>query len=126
MSVKFLICKHCGNLAEVVHDSGVPMVCCGEEMAALEPNTVNASREKHMPVVTVDGDEVIVKVGAAVHPMAEEHMILWIYLETEHGAQKKTLAPGDAPEAKFKLDNDRPVAAYAYCNIHGLWKAEIA
>lgn len=125
MSQKFYICNHCGNLVEVINDSGVPMVCCGEKMSEITANTVEASQEKHIPVVTVNGNEVEVKVGEAAHPMVEEHSILWIYLQTENGSQRKALKPGDAPEAKFTLNNDRAVAVYAYCNLHGLWKKEL-
>ena len=125
MSKKFYICKHCGNLMGAIHDSGVPVVCCGENMKEIKANTVEASQEKHLPVVTVNGDEIEVKVGSAVHPMLEEHSILWIYLQTEKGGQRKTLKPGEAPEAKFILKDDKAIAAYAYCNLHGLWKTEI-
>lgn len=122
---RFYICKHCGNLVGMIHDTGVPVICCGEPMQALEPNTVEASQEKHVPVVTIEDNIVTVMIGSAPHPMLDEHWIEWIYLETEHGGQRKGLSPGDAPEAVFSLENDRPVAAYAYCNIHGLWKTEI-
>ena len=122
--VKFFICKHCGNLVGMIHASGVPMICCGEKMTALEPNTVDASAEKHVPVIAVDGNTVKVKVGSAAHPMLAEHHIEWIYLATEKGGQRKALNPGDAPEAMFTLIDDKPVAAYAYCNLHGLWMAK--
>lgn len=125
MRKKFLVCKHCGNLMGVINDSGVPAVCCGENMQEITANTVEASQEKHIPVVTVNGNEIEVKVGSAVHPMLEEHSILWIYLQTENGGQRKILKPGDAPEAKFTLTDDKAVAVYAYCNLHGLWKTEI-
>jgi len=124
--IGFYICKHCGNLVGMIHNSGVPIVCCGENMTKLVPNTVDASNEKHVPVVTVDGDTVKVAVGAVPHPMVPEHFIQWIYLQTEQGAQRKCLAPGEAPEAVFSLTpGDKPVAAYEYCNLHGLWKADI-
>jgi superoxide reductase len=124
--VHFFYCKHCGNLVGTLHYSGVKMVCCGEEMTELVPNTVDAAAEKHVPVIAVDGNKVTVKVGSVPHPMVEEHFIQWIYLQTEGGAQRKCLKPGDAPEATFMLvKGDKPVAAYEYCNLHGLWKAEI-
>ena len=121
----FFICEHCGNLVEVINDSGVPMMCCGQKMTKLEPGTVDASFEKHIPVVTVDGNTVKVVVGSVEHPMLEEHSILWIYLETDRGGQRKLLEVGKAPEATFVLADEKPVAAYAYCNLHGLWKADI-
>mgnify|MGYP001172384259 FL=1 len=122
---RFYICKHCGNLAGLILSSGAPMVCCGEEMTELVANTVDASREKHVPAVTVEGDRVTVKVGSVPHPMLEEHYIMWVYLQTEKGGQRKCLKPGEAPEAVFTLIDDKPVAAFEYCNLHGLWKAEI-
>jgi len=122
---RFFLCEHCGNLVVKIHDSGVPVVCCGEPMKELIPGSVDASREKHVPVVTISEDTVTVQVGSAPHPMTEQHSIQWIYLQTEHGAQYKCLNPGDEPKAVFALDGDKPLAAYAYCNLHGLWKVEI-
>ncbi|MCI8331708.1 MAG: desulfoferrodoxin [Clostridiales bacterium] len=122
----FYICRHCGNLAAMIQDVGVKMHCCGEKMEALIPNTVEAATEKHIPVVTLDSKQVTVTVGSVLHPMQEEHSIQWIYLQTEQGIQCKELKPGDAPEAVFALtEGDSPIAAYAYCNLHGLWKADI-
>ena len=123
--MKFFICEHCGNLVGVINDSGVPMMCCGQKMTQLIPGTVEASVEKHLPVVTVDGDKVKVEVGSVAHPMAEEHSILWVYLQTDKGGQRKNLKVGEAPVAEFSLLDEKPVAAYAYCNLHGLWKTEI-
>lgn len=122
---RFFICKHCGNLVGMIHNSGVSMICCGEPMTELVPNTVEAAHEKHIPVISVSGNQVTVKIGSVEHPMVEEHYIEWIYLETKRGGQRKGLRPGDKPEAVFALEDDEAVAAYAYCNIHGLWKAEI-
>ena len=122
---KFFICEHCGNLIGMVHDAGVPMMCCGQKMKKLEPGTVEASVEKHLPVVTVSGTTVRVDVGAVAHPMTEEHSILWVYLETENGGQRKCLEVGKAPVATFALGGEKPVAVYAYCNLHGLWKVDI-
>ena len=123
--MKFFVCEHCGNLVGVINDAGVPMVCCGQKMTQLVPGTVEASVEKHLPVVTVDGDKVKVEIGSVAHPMAEEHSILWVYLQTDKGGQRKNLAVGEAPVAEFSLLGEKPVAVYAYCNLHGLWKTEV-
>lgn len=120
---KFYICKHCGNLVGMVHSSGAPMVCCGDQMTELVPNTVEASAEKHLPVIEVSGNTVTVKVGSVPHPMTGEHHIVWIFLQTEQGGQRKCLAVNGEPKAEFALTAlDKVVAAYAYCNLHGLWK----
>lgn len=125
MKTKFYICRHCGNLITKIHDAGVPVVCCGEKMYELEPNTVEASGEKHIPVVTVENGVVTVNVGSVDHPMVEEHFIEWVYVETERGGQCKGLKPGEAPNVTFHLGNDKAVAVFAYCNIHGLWMTEL-
>jgi len=123
--MKFYVCAHCGNIIAYAHESGVPVVCCGEKMKELVPNTVDAAKEKHVPVISVSGNTVSVAVGSVAHPMAAEHFIEWIALETVQGNQRKVLKPGDKPEAVFALaEGDSVVAAYAYCNLHGLWKAE--
>jgi superoxide reductase len=122
---KIFICNTCGNIVGMVFDSGVNVVCCGEEMEELVPNTVEASVEKHLPVVEIEGNLVKVNVGSADHPMIPEHYIEWIYIQTEKGGQRKNLSPGEAPNAVFALENDKVVAAYAYCNLHGLWKTAI-
>ena len=123
--IHFFYCKHCGNMVGTLFFSGAKMVCCGEEMTELVPNTVDAAKEKHVPVIEVSGSTVTVKVGSVPHPMTEEHSIQWVYLQTTGGGQRKCLKPGDKPEAAFALaEGDKAVAAYAYCNLHGLWKAE--
>lgn len=122
---KFYICEHCGNIIGMIHDSGVRPVCCGQKMTHLEAGVVEASREKHIPVVTVDGNTVTVNVGSVAHPMTEEHNISWVYLLTDKGGQRKNLNPDDAPIVTFALADEKPIAAYAYCNLHGLWKADI-
>ena len=123
---KFFICKHCGNIVGMIHDAGVPLVCCGEEMSELVANTTDGAQEKHVPVVTVTGSTVHVAVGSVEHPMLDAHYIQWIYLETEQGGQRKALKPGGKPAATFILtEDDKPVAAYEYCNLHGLWMAKI-
>ena len=95
MKEKFYICRRCGNLIGILHKSNVPMMCCGEKMEALVPNTTEAAGEKHLPV------------------------------ETEKGGQRRILKPGENPEATFCIGDDKPVAVYAYCNLHGLWMTEI-
>ena len=125
MSNKFYICRHCGNLIGMVHDAGVPMSCCGERMEALVPNTVDASGEKHIPVVEIKDGMVEVNIGSVDHPMVDEHFIQWVYLHTERGGQRKALKPGEAPHVRFCLGDDKPLAVYEYCNLHGLWMKEI-
>ncbi|MBQ8589328.1 MAG: desulfoferrodoxin [Firmicutes bacterium] len=121
--MKFYKCDICGNMVEVIKASGVPMKCCGQNMTEMIPGTTDASVEKHVPVITIDGNKVNVFVGSAEHPMVEEHFIQWIALETKQGVQRKALVPGAAPSADFVLaDGDEVVAAYEYCNLHGLWK----
>ena len=123
--MKSYICSQCGNIVYKVKDSKVPVFCCGKPMNELTANTVEASVEKHLPVVEVEDNVVRVTVGAVEHPMAEEHFIEWIYLETENGGQYKKLTPGQVPAAVFTVTGDKAVAAYAYCNLHGLWKTDI-
>lgn len=125
MKQKFYICRHCGNLVGMVHDSGVPIVCCGEKMQPLVPNTVEASGEKHLPAVMMEDGVLHVRVGSVEHPMLPEHYIQWIYVMTENGGQCRALKPGDAPEASFCLGGDKAVAVYAYCNLHGLWMTQL-
>ena len=122
---KFFICEHCGNIIGLINDAGVPVMCCGQKMTQLIPGTVEASVEKHLPVVSVDGNKVTVEIGAVEHPMAQEHSILWVYLLTDKGGQRKNLEVGKEPKVVFALDDEKPLAAYAYCNLHGLWKTEI-
>ena len=122
---KFYICEHCGNIVGVVHDAGVPLMCCGQKMKQLEPGTVEASAEKHIPVVSVKDGLVEVCIGSVAHPMTEEHSILWVYLQTSRGGQRKCLPVDGEPKVSFALADEEPVAVYAYCNLHGLWKAEI-
>lgn len=124
--MKFYRCKHCGNIIVRVEDAGVPVVCCGEKMEELVANSTDAAGEKHVPVVSVDGNAVDVKVGSVPHPMMEAHSIKWIVLETKNGYQIKYLDYTGEPSASFVLsDDDSAVAAYEYCNLHGLWKCEL-
>lgn len=122
---RFYICEHCGNIVEMVNNAGVPLMCCGQKMTALEAGTVEASHEKHIPVVEHSGNTATVNVGSVEHPMAEEHSILWVYLQTDKGGQRKCLEVGASPEVTFALCDEKPLAVYAYCNLHGLWMTEI-
>ena len=122
---KFYICAHCGNIVEMVHDAGVPVVCCGQKMEELVPNTVEASGEKHIPAVSVKDGIVEVNVGAVDHPMVDVHWIEWVQLQTDRGSRRHYLNPGEAPKVSFLLGDEKPIAVYAYCNLHGLWKTEL-
>lgn len=123
--IRFYVCEHCGNIVGLIHNAGVPMMCCGQKMTELTPNTVEASVEKHLPVVTVDGDKVTVEIGSAPHPMFEEHHIVWVYLQTDRGGQRKCLEIGAEPKVTFALADEKPVAVFDYCNLHGLWKTDV-
>lgn len=125
MSTRFYICSHCGNIVEKVKDVGVPVVCCGQKMEELVPNTVEASGEKHMPVVKAEGDKLVVNVGAVNHPMEEKHFIEWVRVDLENGSLFKQLDPGSDPKVEFNLGGEKAVAVFAYCNLHGLWKTEL-
>ena len=122
---KFYICAHCRNIVEMVYDTDIKLFCCGDEMQELVPNTVEASGEKHIPAVTVQGDTVEVNVGSVNHPMESVHWIEWVQLVTDKGSQRKYLKPGEAPNVKFLLSGEKPLAVYAYCNLHGLWKTDL-
>jgi superoxide reductase len=119
--MKFYKCNDCGLILIQEEAPG----CCADEWVELQPNTTDASGEKHVPVIETDHRNVTVRVGSAEHPMIDAHYIMWIVLETSHGYQKKDLHPGEKPIAHFALAEDETVrAAYEYCNLHGLWKAE--
>ena len=122
---KFYICKHCGNMMGLINDEGFPVICCGDKMTELIPNTVDASVEKHLPVVTILEGGVSVQIGSILHPMGEAHHIAFVYVETERGGQRKRLKVDEEPKLSFAFSEDKPVAVYVYCNLHGLWKAEM-
>lgn len=122
---RFYICQHCGNIVGMIHHSGVPIMCCGEPMTKMEAGTSDASAEKHVPVVQCTENEVVVNVGSVAHPMQEAHQISWVYLQTDRGGQRKCLCAGENPQVRFALRDEVPVAVYAYCNLHGLWKTDI-
>lgn len=122
--MNFYICRHCGNIITKLTDSKVPVMCCGEKMELLEAGVTDAAVEKHVPAVSVDGSTVNVQVGSTEHPMIDTHWIEWITVEISKGFATKWLNPGDAPKASFALaEGEELKAVYAYCNLHGLWKA---
>ena len=123
MRQKFYVCTHCGNIAVLLRNRGVPLYCCGEKMHPITPGTSEASGEKHIPVYEIENDIVHVRVGSVDHPMSEEHFIEWICLETEQGIQYAHLNPDDEPKASFALcEGDEVRGVYAFCNQHDLWK----
>ena len=122
-AVKFFICKHCGNLVGLINNGGGTLVCCGDDMTELIPNTVDAAKEKHVPVVEQNGNTVVVKIGSVAHPMEEKHYIVFIEVLTDKKVLRKELKPGEEPKAIFKVSMDKVKEVREYCNIHGLWKA---
>lgn len=122
---KFFVCKHCGNLVGMIYNAGVQLICCGEPMSELHANTSEGAAEKHLPAVTRDGGKIRVEVGSTHHPMSEEHHIGFVYLQTKHGGQRKSLPVDGEPVVEFAVVDDEPVAVYAYCNLHGLWKTDL-
>ena len=114
-------CEACGNIVEVLHGGGGELVCCGEPMKKMVENTVDAAKEKHVPVIEKVEGGVKVKVGSVAHPMEEKHYIEWIEIIADGKAYRQFLNPGEAPEAFFKTDA-QSVTAREYCNLHGLWK----
>lgn len=113
-------CEKCGNIVEVLHGEDPSMSCCGQEMTLLVPNSVDAAREKHVPVVEKIEGGYLVKVGSVAHPMEEKHYIEWVELNADGMVLRKFLKPGDTPEARFMVDADT-VTAREYCNLHGFW-----
>lgn len=114
-------CEVCGNIVEMIHTGQGQLVCCGQPMKVFKENTVDAAKEKHVPVKeTVDGG-LKVKVGSVAHPMEEKHYIEWIEIVSEGKAYRQFLKPGEAPEAFFPVSGE--FTAREYCNLHGLWKA---
>ena len=124
--MKFYVCKETGEVITRLTSSSAPLTCDGHEMVELKAGVEDAAVEKHVPVVQVEGSQIHVHVGEVTHPMTEAHLILWIALETEQGAQIHWLRPEDAPEATFAVPAGQSAkAVYAYCNLHGLWMKEI-
>lgn len=116
-------CNLCGNIIEVVHASGGQLVCCNENMNLLVENTVDASKEKHVPVVEKTENGILVKVGSVAHPMTDEHKIEFIEVIADGKVLRKFLKSGSAPEAKFCCVDKENIIVREYCNLHGLWKA---
>ena len=122
--VAFYRCEICGNLVELINRGGGELVCCGQPMTELKPNTVDASVEKHVPAVTRKDGKLYIQIGSVPHPMIPEHYIEWVAVVSDKTMQRIALAPGDEPKAEV-VDTGEEVDVYAYCNIHGLWKAEV-
>ena len=121
--MKILKCKKCGNIIYLINDKNI-VSCCGEEMIELKANTVVAALEKHVPVVNINNKLVEVSIGEVDHPMTEDHYIEFVLLETNKGVRINNLNPGDTPHTSFILEEDEELLnTYAYCNLHGLWKA---
>lgn len=124
MEMRFYRCETCGQIIAIVKKTGVPVICCGKPVQELIPGTTDGAVEKHVPVCQIEGNKVMVTVGAAPHPMSEEHYIEWVALKTKLGNQRKELRPGDEPRVCFSLcEEDEVIAVFAYCNLHGLWTA---
>lgn len=120
--MKFYYCKHCKNIITFVKEVNPNIVCCNEKMVELVPGSVDAAHEKHIPVVDINENKVTVCIGSVEHPMQVEHYIEWIILETTKGVYRKSLNPGEKPEATFVLEEgEKVVSTYEYCNLHGLW-----
>jgi len=120
---KIYRCKTCGNIVEMLQENGGTLVCCGSEMELVKPNSTDADKAKHVPVIEKKGSGIIVKVGAVPHPMVEEHYIEWIEIMFNGKIDRQFLKPGDKPEAEFNIQ-DPNIKARIYCNLHGLWVSE--
>ena len=124
---RLLISDDKKSIIMLITGGGQDISCGGKPMNFLTANTTDAAQEKHVPQVTVEGKKVSVQVGSVAHPMTEAHLIQWIYLQTKRGGQYVHLTVNDKPVAEFIVaDDDEPIAAYEFCNLHGLWKADIA
>lgn len=121
--MKLLKCNICGNVAELIKDAGIPIVCCGEEMVEVKISTEEGTYEKHIPVVTKEGQTIKVQVGSTIHPMTEAHLIEWILVVEGNKTTKKTLLPNQEPVVEFLVESD-DYEVYAYCNLHGFYKAK--
>lgn len=122
-NVRFYICPICGNQIGMIKNNGPKVMCCGQEMQLMEANSTDASQEKHVPTYKVEGNEIFVKVGEVEHPMEKEHYIMWIALVSEHKTTRVTLYPEQGTDVIFEYVPNSTL--YAYCNKHGLWKADV-
>jgi superoxide reductase len=120
--VDFYRCESCGNIVALIKKGGGTLTCCGKPMTKLEANSTDAAKEKHVPVVTKEDGKIKIAVGSTLHPMLQEHNIEWIALVVDDKVEFKFLKPGEEPKAEFAEVNSGVI--YAYCNLHGLWKAE--
>jgi len=120
---KFYKCSRCGNIISFIHSAGPDVICCGEKMQEMNPNTSDGAKEKHVPAAVREGAKLTVTVGSVAHPMTEEHHIAWILVANGSRTQRVVLKPADAPSAEFAVSSD-PAVVYAYCNLHGLWMME--
>lgn len=125
--MKIYRCKVCGKIILILNNTGTPTICCNQEMECLKPKVEDPNiGEKHLPKVSIVCDRVCVRIGEEPHPHTGEHYIEWILLETKMGYQLRYLKPDDEPNVTFKVfEGCKPIAVYAYCNIHGLWKKEL-
>lgn len=117
----FYRCEKCGAIVYKINTVG-KIFCCGQPMVALTANTVEASMEKHLPVVEINDNMLTATVGSTIHPMEEKHFIEWICVKTEDGIFAKSLKPGEEPRATFPVTGEKPVSVLEYCNLHGLWE----
>lgn len=115
-------CEPCGNIVETLHEGKGALVCCGQPMKLFTENTVDASKEKHVPVIEKSAGGIKVKIGSVPHPMEEKHYIEWVEIIVDGKAYRQFLKPGQAPEAAFEIKGEK-ITAREYCNLHGLWKA---
>ncbi len=121
---KIYRCSVCGNIVVQIHEGGGELVCCHQPMTLLTANTTDAATEKHVPVIELNGNKLVVKVGDVEHPMTAEHYIQWIMVVQGEHTQRIELTPEDKPTAEFTVKENTPFVVYEYCNLHGLWKAE--
>lgn len=127
MKLKIFKCPICGNISIMAKSSGVTPFCCGKQMEELVVNTTEAAIEKHIPQYEINGNKITAQIGSVIHPMIEAHYIEWVLLETNLGYQLKYLYPEEEPKVEFVLaKNEKAKAIYSYCNLHGLWKQDIA
>lgn len=122
MKQKFYKCAICGQIITKVKETPVSVMCCGQQMQEMIAGTTDASKEKHVPLYTINNNFVKVDVGQVEHPMTNEHYIEWVSLQTNNGSQIKYLTPNTKPVVEFAINkNDTVISVYAYCNLHGLW-----